>query len=249
MFNTYIAMYGLTEPSALTVNIIKNISNSSVVVQWDAVDDSLPITYTVTWTDEKDDNGVATVEEQTSYTITGLTRDTVYTISVTAANRCGSGPEFRTSISLSTDTTSTTSSISPTVTASTNPMTVISTVNPSSSSNPSTTTMVNPTTNSITTTLNGNADISTSRNPDTTMTTIFTNLSITITTNIVISSTNIANTPTTDETSKFSTYIVNMHTVYHNEYSYVAHQGAWLCFYNNYVVLQVCKIECIPACT
>ena len=44
---------------------------------------------------------------------------------------CGSGPEFTTSISFCLDTTSTTSTISPTVTASSNPMTT--TANPSSS--------------------------------------------------------------------------------------------------------------------
>ena len=80
---------------------MKNITNSSVVVQWDAVDNFTNTTYTVTWTSGRDDIQVATVEEQTSYTITGLTLDTVYTISVTAGNRCGSGPEFNTSISFS----------------------------------------------------------------------------------------------------------------------------------------------------
>ena len=208
MFNTYVATYGFTGPSALTVNIVKNIESSSIVVQWDAVDDFLHTTYTVTWGDHNDQFDI--VDEQTSYTITGLTLNTVYTITVTAGNTCGGGPEFRTSVSFSTDTTSTISTISSTVTASTNPMTIISTVNPSSTSNPSTTPM---TTNSITTTVNGNADISASRNPDTTITTTtITNSSITIATNIVVSSTNIANTPTTDETSKFSTCVVNMHS-------------------------------------
>ena len=117
----------MTGPSALTANIIKNIESSSIVVQWDAVDDSLPTIYTVTWTDHRDLNGVDTLDEQTSYTITGLTLDTVYTITVSAANRCDSGPEFRTSVSLSTDITSTTTTISPTVS---NPMSVTSTINP-----------------------------------------------------------------------------------------------------------------------
>ena len=85
-------------PSALTVNITKRIESLSIVVQWDRVDDFLPSTYTVTWTDDRDLHGVDTVVEQTSYTITGLTLDTVYTITVTAANMCGQGPEFRTSI-------------------------------------------------------------------------------------------------------------------------------------------------------
>ena len=76
----------------------KNIG-SSVVVQWDAVDDSLITTYTVTWTRDGDSLQVVTLTEQTSYTITGLTLDTVYTITVTAANMCGSGPEFSTTVS------------------------------------------------------------------------------------------------------------------------------------------------------
>ena len=54
------------------------------------MDDSILTVYTVTWTDGRDLFEVATVEEQTSYTITGLTLDTVYTITVTAANvYCG----------------------------------------------------------------------------------------------------------------------------------------------------------------
>ena len=83
------------------MNIIKNIENASIVVQWDAVDLT---TYTILWSNGRDLFEVATVVEQTSYTITGLTLDTVYTITVTAANRCGSGPEFRTSVSFPTGT-------------------------------------------------------------------------------------------------------------------------------------------------
>ena len=62
------------------------------------MDDFLHTTYTVQWTDERDLHGVDIVEEQTSYTITGLTLDTVYTITVTAANMCGGGPDFRTGV-------------------------------------------------------------------------------------------------------------------------------------------------------
>ena len=84
-----------TGPPALRVNIIKNITNSSIVVQWDAVDDFLHTTYTVTWTDDRDLHEVAILEEQTSYTITGLILDTVYTIFVVARNDCGDGPDFK----------------------------------------------------------------------------------------------------------------------------------------------------------
>ena len=89
------------------MNITKNTESSSIVVQWDEVDDSLPITYIVTWTSERDRiTQSQSLEEQSSYTITGLTLDTIYTITVAATNRCGSGPENRTSVSLTSGTTS-----------------------------------------------------------------------------------------------------------------------------------------------
>ena len=83
-----------TGPSGLTVNIVKNIESLSVVVQWDAVNGFLLTTYTITWTDGRDLFEVAIVDEQTSYTITGLTLDTVYTITVAAVNMCGQDPAF-----------------------------------------------------------------------------------------------------------------------------------------------------------
>ena len=80
-----------------------NTLSSSVVVQWDEVDDFLTTTYTVTWASERDHiTHPVTLIENSSYTITGLTLDTVYTITVAAANRCGQGPEYRTSVSLPT---------------------------------------------------------------------------------------------------------------------------------------------------
>ena len=83
------------------------------------------IRYVLTWS-----GGGFTITRMTSYTITGLTVGTTYTITVSAHNRCGGGPEFTTSILFSPDTTSTTTIISPTVTTSTNPMTIVSTVIP-----------------------------------------------------------------------------------------------------------------------
>ena len=136
-----------TGPYALTVSITKNTESSSIVVQWDAVDDFLTTTYTITWTSERDHNlQSATLNEQSSYTITGLTLDTVYSITVIAANKCGHGPEIVTRMSFTADTTSTTSSISPTVTASTNSMTIMSTANP----NTATTTDITSTGTAIT---------------------------------------------------------------------------------------------------
>ena len=91
----------------------------SIVVQWDKVDDTLTTTYIVTWTSERDHIAHhVTLIEQSSYTITGLTLDTVYTITVTAANRCGAGQDYRTSISLTTDATINSITPTPTITAS-----------------------------------------------------------------------------------------------------------------------------------
>ena len=84
------------------MNVIENATALSTVVQWDEVDDSLNTTYIVTWTSERDHITHYTITEQSSYTITGLTLDTVYTITVTASNRCGQGPEFMTSVSFPT---------------------------------------------------------------------------------------------------------------------------------------------------
>ena len=91
-------------PALTTVNVMKSTENSSIIVQWDEVDDFLTTTYVVTWTSERDHiTHHVTLIEQSSYTITGLTLDTVYTITVAAANRCDQGPEYRTSVSLITD--------------------------------------------------------------------------------------------------------------------------------------------------
>ena len=109
------------------MNIIKNTESSSIV-QWDEVDDSLPTTYIVTWTSERDHIAhPVTLIERSSYIITGLTLDTVYTITVTASNKCGDGSEYSTSVLFTTVTTST---FSPTVSASINTMTNTSTPSP-----------------------------------------------------------------------------------------------------------------------
>ena len=79
--------------------------NLSVVVQWDEVDDSLPVNYTVKWTsNERSSNSMQshTLMNKTSYTIIGLTIDTVYTVTVTAANKVCTGPEYKSNISFHT---------------------------------------------------------------------------------------------------------------------------------------------------
>ena len=110
--------YPFTDPDALSVNITKGYGSSSVVVQWDLVDDS-PTTayiifYTVTWTrDGTNFTQRSVLILQQTFTITGLTLDTVYTITVTARHECGYGPEHRTSVSLTVIISTVTASIAP----------------------------------------------------------------------------------------------------------------------------------------
>ena len=224
-----------TGPSALQVTTTKNITNLSVALQWNKVNDSLPTTYVVTWTSERDHIlQVKTLIEQSSYTITELTLDTVYTITVTANNRCGTGPEFNNIVLLATYTNSTISSLSST---SANPMTIMPAANSSSTSTATaimianssfattsssaayitqhstttTTVMMSPgttTTIPITTTVSKIADTTNSftKTAGFKSTTGSVNPSTSVTT-IVLSSTSTANPPdttTADETSKFS---------------------------------------------
>ena len=128
------------------MNVTKNTENSSIVVQWDEVDYSFHTAYTVVWINERDLNNIQshTLIEQSSYTISGLTLDTVYTIIVVASNRCGTGPEYSTSVSLTTDTASSVN-ISTTPTA-IDPVISTSIVNPST-----TTAMITFSTSTITT--------------------------------------------------------------------------------------------------
>ena len=192
--------------SAVTVNAMKN---NAIVVQWDAVDGA--INYIVRWTNESNHTqSVAT--SWTSVTINGLTLDTVYTITVYAFNRCGHGPDFITSVHVSLSTACT---ISPTVTVSTTPMTILSTANPSTTtiafiSSSTTTTTI--TTTTVTSTVVESSVIIPSA------------ITYPSTTNIVdspISTTKPANTPTVDETSKFSN-ISNIISTYIYVRSYVA---------------------------
>ena len=92
-------------PPGVRVNTVKNIEDLSIVVQWNAVDDFLRTTYTVVWTDEGNLFDSYPVEEVTSHTITGLTLDTVYNITVTPSNMCGGGPDGKTRVSFPTGTT------------------------------------------------------------------------------------------------------------------------------------------------
>ena len=182
-------------PPALTVNIVKSSKDSSIVVQWDKVDDFVPTTYIMTWTDE---NGHVVesfgLVEWSSYTITGLTLDTVYTITVAGSNICGNGPEYRTNISLSAGNVTVITNITPTV----NSMTIMSITGPSTTT---TTTVTNSSTATITTIIQHNT-ISVS---NTVITTALTSHSTSTVTNIIMSSTSTANpadATTPDESSK-----------------------------------------------
>ena len=154
------------------MNIAKKTESLSIVVQWDEVDDFFHTTYTVTWTSERDNIlNPDKVEEQSSYTITGLTLDTVYTITVTAANRCGTGPEYVSSVLLATDITSSTS---------TNTMAVMSAASSSTSTaitkaNTITITASNAVINPSTTTTTETIDLMTSStNPSAVITSTYT---------------------------------------------------------------------------
>ena len=90
--------HSFTDPDVLSVNITKVNGSSSVVLQWDEADDT---DYIVTWgSDGSAFTQSRTLRDESSYTITGLTLDTVYNITVTATNTCGVGPEYRASVSL-----------------------------------------------------------------------------------------------------------------------------------------------------
>lgn len=88
------------------MTVTKNITNSSVTLQWDAVDHFFNAQYIVAWgiANRKGNTGQIKIQ-QTNYTITGLTLNRIYIITVTPANICGRGPKFTTDISLSTDNT------------------------------------------------------------------------------------------------------------------------------------------------
>ena len=191
--------FPLTGPPALTVNITENTKNSSIVVQWDEVDDSLTTTYIVAWINELGHTADhATLTEQSSYTITKLTVDSVYTIAVTASNKCGQGPEYSTSVSLIADTTPT---MSPTLTAGIIPIMFMSSVYSDTttaiinlSAATTTTAMINLDTNSI------------AAAAATTSTTTTTTTNIVIISYVTPTSTaclNLANATTADKTCKF----------------------------------------------
>ena len=78
---------------------MKIFERSVIVVRWDEV--ANVSNYTVTWTSDGTNSTPShTLIQQSSFTLNGLTLDTVYNISVVASNSHCTGPEFITSVSL-----------------------------------------------------------------------------------------------------------------------------------------------------
>ena len=107
----------------------ESITDTSFVVQWDAVTNHSVYGYIVNWTDGANPIQTVTVNE-TSYKVTGLTPNTTYTVNVAAVNKCGTGvssvgERVTTSPSFSVNTVSTT--VFPAVTNTTTTITSAST--------------------------------------------------------------------------------------------------------------------------
>ena len=70
---------------------ISEKKNNSFTVEWDRISDVFPITYTVRWYGGDIDYNATT--DDLSYTVTELTSNTSYNVTVVAINTCcGAGP-------------------------------------------------------------------------------------------------------------------------------------------------------------
>ena len=99
----------------------EDITNVSFVVQWDAVINHSDVKYEVNWLDIDNPSLQKATVTETSYTVTGLTPNTSYLVTVAVLNKkCkGHSPHsvgitIKTKILLSINTNSTTSSANPT---------------------------------------------------------------------------------------------------------------------------------------
>ena len=87
-------VFNTDAPNAVVVNEISadDITSEMFVIRWNSVNDIFPVTYTVRWYGEDGSSGTATVNGL-SYTVTGLTANTSYNVTVVAINTCcGAGP-------------------------------------------------------------------------------------------------------------------------------------------------------------
>ena len=89
----HVYIYNADVPSGvMNVRIRDDITSESFVVLWDEVMDIFTITYNVTWYNESGIIGMDTVNSP-PYTVTGLTANTSYSVTVVAINTCcGAGP-------------------------------------------------------------------------------------------------------------------------------------------------------------
>ena len=82
-------------PAAAPTNIRfppDDITSESFIVQWDEVEDFFTVNYTVRWYRGDDVIRMASVDGL-SYTVTGLSANTSYNVTVVAINTCcGAGP-------------------------------------------------------------------------------------------------------------------------------------------------------------
>ena len=78
--------------AVMNVRIRDDITSESFVVLWDEVMDIFTITYNVTWYNDSGIIGMDTVNSP-PYTVTGLTINTSYNVTIVAINTCcGAGP-------------------------------------------------------------------------------------------------------------------------------------------------------------
>jgi len=114
-----------TGPPGIPMNIRYN--HTSFVVQWDEVDDADQ--YSVNWRGDGSQAREATTS-QTSHTITGLTPNTTYYVTVIAINGCGQSDTGSTVTTNETEPSSpiTINEIEPSSTVTTNEIELTSTV-------------------------------------------------------------------------------------------------------------------------
>ena len=99
---TYFEETVFTGLPVVRISVMKNFEFSLIVVRWDEVVNVS--NYTVTWTSDGTFLSSETLIQQSSFTLNGLTLDTVYNISVVASNSHCTGPEFITSVLFSAGT-------------------------------------------------------------------------------------------------------------------------------------------------